>query len=191
MSRDLTAGMKAASTADVIRPFTAVELNFSTGVLRFNGTDRTLAFDDGSGSPIPEFIGVGQYGSMSVVEESSELKNYAIDLQLRGISNDIIASALGADYQGRPCRAWFGLMNDDFSVIADPTLWFDGLMDTMDIQLGAEATVTLHAQSRLARWEQAQNARYTNEQQQHRYPGDKGLEFVAQMVEKDIVWRVG
>jgi len=190
VSRDLTSGMATASTADIFRPFTAVELNFSTGRLRFNSTDRTLTFNADSGSPSDDFLGVGQYGSMSVVEESSELKNYSIDLQLRGIPNDLISSALGADYQGRPCLVWFGLMEADFAVIADPTLWFDGLMDTMDIQLGEEATVTLKAQSRLARWEEAQNVRYTNEEQQNRFPGDKGLEFVAQMVEKEIVWRV-
>lgn len=190
MSRDITSGMATASTAEVFRPFTAVELNFSTGRLRFNSTDRTLTFNADSGSPSDDFLGVGQYGSMSVVEESSELKNYSIDLNLRGIPNDIIASALGADYQGRPCRVWFGLMEADFAVIADPTLWFDGLMDTMNIQLGEEATVTLKAQSRLARWEEAQNVRYTNEEQQNRFPGDKGLEFVAQMVEKEIVWKI-
>lgn len=190
MSRDITSAMATASAAELFRPFTAVELNFSTGRLRFNSTDRTLTFNADGGSPSDDFLGVGQYGSMSVVEESSELKNYSIDLQLRGIPNDLISSALGADYQGRPCKVWFGLMEADFAVIADPTLWFDGLMDTMNIQLGQEATVTLRAQSRLARWEEAQNVRYTNEEQQRRFPADKGLEFVAQMVEKEIVWRI-
>jgi hypothetical protein len=162
MSRDISAAMVTASQAETFRPFTAVELNFSTGVNRLNSTNQTITFDASSGSPTDQFIGIGQMGSMSVVEETAELKNFSVDLQVRGISNDIISSALGADYQGRSCRIWFGLMDDDHeSVIADPTLWFDGLMDTMTIELGETATVTVRAQSRLARWEEPLNVRYT------------------------------
>lgn len=193
MTRGISAAMVTASEAESFRPFTAIELNFSTGVLRFNSTPANLSFDSGSGSPSDDFIGVGQYGSISIIEESAELKTYSVDMQLRGIPNDIISSALGADYQGKSAKVWFGLveLTDWTSVIADPTLWFDGVMDTMDIALGEKATVTMHALSRFARWEQAPDIRYTNEEQQRQYAGDKGFEFVGQAVEKEVTWRVG
>lgn len=189
MSRDLTAGMVTASTGEVFRPFVAVELHFSTGFLRLNSTDRTLTFNTGA-SPSDDFLGAGQMGTMSVVEESAELKNYSIDMELRGIPNDLIAAALGSDYQGRPARIWLGMMDVDFSVISDPTIVFDGLMDSMSAELGETATITLRAQSRLARWEQPPQSRYTNEEQQNLFPGDLGLQFMPQMVEKEIIWKV-
>ena len=58
----------------------------------------------------------------------------------------------------------------------------------MDVQLGKTATVQLSIQSRLVDWDKARIRRYTNEDQQNFFSGDKGLEFVSQMVEKDLVW---
>ena len=130
-------------------------------------------------------------GAISVVEESAELKNYSMDMELRGIPNDIVSLALGTDYQGRPARVWMGLLDADYNVIADPTIVFDGLMDSMGVKLGETATIGVRCQSRLARWEEAENTRYTNEEQQAQFPDDKGFEFVSQMVEKEIVWKVG
>jgi hypothetical protein len=61
-------------------------------------------------------------------------------------------------------------------------------MDTMDLSLGATGKLSVIIQSRLADWERPRLSRYTNEEQQALYSGDKGLEFVPQMVEKTIIW---
>ena len=46
----------------------------------------------------------------------------------------------------------------------------------------------LTVESRFAAWDRPLVRRYNNADQQTRYPGDKGLEFVEQTAEKQIVW---
>jgi hypothetical protein len=75
-----------------------------------------------------------------------------------------------------------------YTLIADPMLVFQGLIDQMSITMGETATISLTAENRLIRWERPNVRRWTNEDQQKAFPGDKGLEFVAQTAEKEILW---
>jgi len=61
-------------------------------------------------------------------------------------------------------------------------------MDTMDVELGTTASITVAAESRLADWDRPRVRRYNAADQNISYPSDKGFEFVPQMVEKSIRW---
>ncbi|MCH8035958.1 MAG: VWA domain-containing protein [Proteobacteria bacterium] len=61
----------------------------------------------------------------------------------------------------------------------------------LDLAPGETATVTVTVESRLIAWERAKIRRYTNEDQQQRFSGDKFLEFVNQTMDKEILWGVG
>ena len=58
----------------------------------------------------------------------------------------------------------------------------------MDIKLGKTATVNITAESRLIDWARPRIRRYTNADQNERFPGDKGFEFVSDTTDKEIVW---
>ena len=58
----------------------------------------------------------------------------------------------------------------------------------MDIDVGATATITVNAESRLADWDRPRVRRYNHEDQQIDYPGDMGFEFVPQMATKELRW---
>lgn len=58
----------------------------------------------------------------------------------------------------------------------------------MNTEVGDTATITLSAESRMVTWDRPRTRRYNNEDQQSRYPGDRGFEYVAQMVEKSLIW---
>ncbi|MCK5385084.1 MAG: hypothetical protein KAJ29_05855 [Alphaproteobacteria bacterium] len=49
------------------------------------------------------------------------------------------------------------------------------------------ATVTLTAESRLRDLERPRTKRYTDADQQSRYHGDKGLEYIPSMQDKQII----
>lgn len=87
-------------------------------------------------------------------------------------------------------RMYLGFINEDFTtLIADPFLIFDGRMDTAEIADGGDtATITLTAESRLRDLERVRTRRYTDADQQSRFPGDKGLEYVPSLQDKQIVW---
>jgi len=59
----------------------------------------------------------------------------------------------------------------------------------MVINDGSEtATIQVTVENRLIEFERTRVRRYTAEDQKIDYPNDKGLEFVAEMAEKEIVW---
>jgi len=182
MSRTLTSAANTAAQAAVVWPVTLVELDFASGFVRANSAPITIAF---SGN---DFLGVGNLGSVDAVKEGADLTARGINLQLSGIPSGLVSTALGEDYQGRSCKVWLGLLDSDHVLIADPVLIFDGRMDTMDIQMGDTAAINVSAESRLADWDRPRVRRYTNEDQQQAFPLDKGLEFVPQMVSKQIIW---
>jgi hypothetical protein len=63
-------------------------------------------------------------------------------------------------------------------------------MDTASISQGEQISVSVNLESRFAAWDKPNVRRYNNADQQSRYPGDKGLEFVEQTTDRQINWGV-
>lgn len=191
MSRNLTAAAQSASQAGVVRPVMLVELDFPSGFLRVNSTDRTITLDPGgSPSQAEDFLGVGRLGGVSTVGESSQLQASGVKLSLSGIPPAQIAAAFERA-QGRPGRIWLGFLDQTYRLVIDPVLVFSGLIDNTTIDLGALAKVTLSVENRMIAWERPKVRRYTNENQQQRFADDKFFEFVNPTVEKELLWGVG
>jgi hypothetical protein len=80
-------------------------------------------------------------------------------------------------------------MDSSNAVITNPVIVFSGFMDTMVINdSAATAAIQIAVENRLIEFERTRIRRYTAEDQKIDYPNDKGLEFVAEMAEKEIVW---
>jgi hypothetical protein len=79
-------------------------------------------------------------------------------------------------------------LNDSYALVADPVEIFKGRVNQMNIEAGETATVSLTVESRLVDWERPRVRRYNNADQQVAFTGDKGFEFVPQMVEKELIW---
>ena len=62
-------------------------------------------------------------------------------------------------------------------------------MDTVEIvDGGSTATITMMVENRLRDLDRARTRRYTDADQQSRYPNDRGLEYVPALQEIDIPW---
>ena len=182
MTREITSAALTASQAETVRPVLMAEMDFSGGYVRANTSPYTLSFEGN------DYLGVGNLGSIETITESSGLQALGIQLTLSGIPSEMIAIALGEHYQGRSCRIFMGLLDENHELIADPIEIFTGRMDTMDIESGTTSTITVSAESRLVDWERPRIRRYTDADLQREYPGDLGLEYVALMAEKEIIW---
>ena len=135
-----------------------------------------------------DWLGLGTLGGISQIEEGDSLEMYGISLTLSGIPTEYISTALGSHYQGRDCKVWVAPLSASMTIVADPVLVFHGRLDVMNIEIGVTATITVTAESRLADWNRARTSRYTHEEQQRLYPGDMGLQYVAQTSEMELVW---
>lgn len=134
------------------------------------------------------WTGLGALGGIEPIQEQAGLEAIGVRMTLTGVPTDVIAVTLGEQYQGRPCQVWFAPLSEDMRMAYAPVKLFSGRMDTPDIEVGETATITLSAESRMVAWERVKVRRYNNEDQQSRYPADRGFEFVAQMVERNLQW---
>jgi hypothetical protein len=175
--------MASAVTADLVRPITLVQCAFDSGNLNlWSGIgDLTVSGVD--------YVGAGSLLSIGEIAETSELSANGINVTLSGVSEPLITKARDEDYQGRELKVLLGAMDAANGVISNPIVVFSGFMDTMIIQDGeSTATIQVTVENRLIEFERSRVRRYTAEDQKIDFPTDKGLEFVAEMEEKEIVW---
>jgi hypothetical protein len=140
------------------------------------------------------FEGIGQLGQIEAIEENTTALPTQLRLSLSGVQTANIALALGEEYLDRPVRVYWALVDTEAgTLVADPVLIFEGRLDSMSISMGETATVAVEATSHLANWERSGAVRWNEATQQERYPEDKGLEFIAQMADREVWWpaRVG
>lgn len=189
MTRTLPSGVAAAVEAPVYRPVYFIRLDYDEGSERACSAPFSIWFDDDGNGP-NEFVGVGALGSVSAIEEGSELRSYGMSASLTGVDPAHVAVALDSRYQGRPAYVWLGFLDAGHVLIDAPVLIFSGMMDTQPIEMGSTAKITVNIENVMARWENPnpENQRYTSADQQSRYPGDLGFEFASVAVAREIVW---
>ncbi len=170
------------SQASVVRPVLLVALDYAGGVQRL----CSAPFDIPAMGEL--FVGVGTLGGIDPVRDQPGQGARPLTLSLSGVDPDAIAAALTENYRGRPGYVWVALLDEQHQVIGDPLLVFRGTMDQQTIRLGDTATIAVSLTSRTADWDRPKGLRFTDAAQKARFPNDRGMEFVAQMADRQVVW---
>lgn len=182
MTRGITTALNDEFTASELEPFFAVDMAFDGGSFRVWTGYGDITIDTNT------FVGAGDILSISGLSETGTVQANGITVGLSGINASLIASALTETYQGRSCKVYFGALVNG-AVVSDPYVVFSGRMDIMTIEdAGETATVTITAESRLIDLDRSRERRYTSEDQKIDYPSDKGLELIADLQDKQIIW---
>ena len=205
--RDITSQVLNSLDDDVVEPFFTIELLFDSAPIRlWTGTGEATIDGD-------TYIGTGTLLDISSVEETSEMAVKGATITLSGMNSEVISLALQSPYQGRICNISFGVISTtnydvdglypdlvvDFSsdlydtsgeeFSASLTQIFSGYMDQMNISEGPEfGTIELKVENKLIDLERQRVRRFTNQFQKSLYPNDRGLEFVENIQDKEIVW---
>jgi hypothetical protein len=178
LSNDMTQEVSASQLAPII----LVSLSFSTPLNLWSGYG-TITYNSTG------YLGIGTLGTISPVEETTDLAARGISLQLSGVPTAMVAIALTENYQGRPCSVMFAAMASDGTLVSTPVTVFAGRMDVMSINDdGQNATIGMTAENKLVDFRRPRELRYTDEEQKSLFPSDKGLEFVNAIQEKEIYW---
>lgn len=159
-----------------------VELDFGGGVVRLTNAGYNFTWNGYT------WTGTGSLGSISAIEEGTDLQMYGITLTLSGIESRYVAACLNSEYSGRNGTIWLAPLDENYRILANPVIIFKGRMDTMPMKLGKEAAIQVTIESALMTWERGKSRVYGMSDQQSEYPNDLGLEFVAQMVDQEIYW---
>ena len=182
MPRSLSGFFTTASKADNFIFGIAAEMDFSSGPVRLNTSPYDITIDT-----FP-FLGVGNLGTVSAIKEESSLTAHGINLMLSGLDPTLVGIALNDTYQGRTCKLWVCLFDDNHALISAPYPVGIWRMDTLTVDIGDEGRITLAAQSAMAAWNQSKPRYYTDGDQKNRYPGDLFFEYLAPNLGREILW---
>lgn len=181
-----TAGWLGELVKDQVTPIFFVKLEFDSGDLLLWSGYGNLTWDSQT------WTGTSRFGRLSKIEETAELRAAQMQMSLNGIDSSIISIALAEDYQERPGSVWIGFLDSAGAVVADPYKFFGGRMDVMFLEDDGEtANIALTIENRIVDFERPAEGVVTHEDQQMRYAGDLGLEFIAPLRDAQIRWGYG
>lgn len=183
MARGITSALNTEFTSGSLRPFIAVNLDFSGGAFVTWTGVGDITFDSTT------FFGSGEILSISELSETGGVQANGMTVNLNGIDSSLVSAALQDDYQGRTATVYFGTLDSSGNVVSDPYKMFVGRMDTMSISDdGERANISITLESRLIDLNRSRVRRFTSEDQKTEFPNDKGFEFVSDLQEKAIRW---
>jgi hypothetical protein len=169
-------------SASQLSPILLASFSFSTPVRLWSGYGTITV-----GSVT--YQGIGTLGTISPVEETTDLSARGINFQLSGVPSAYVAIALTENYQGKECSVLFGALDATGAIVASPVTIFAGRMDVMSVNDdGQEASIIMSAENKLVDFRRPREVRYTHEEQQNLFSTDLGLEFVNAIQEKQIYW---
>jgi len=184
MSRAFPSAVATALSAGHVVLVTFAKLAFPSGTIYVHNSIGTFTWGG------QDWLGTGSFGDISQIEEGADVSPYKITLTLSGLDATVSGAALTEDYYMHPVSIYLGALNADDVLIADPTIVWEGVMDQMNLSVGAEGgdAIQLVAESELARFDKASNKKYTHSQQQDQHSGDLLFEFMADIEGAKIRW---
>jgi hypothetical protein len=158
------------------------------------GTAGDLYLHDGQGTfswNSVDWLGAGDFGSISVIAEAQDDRPKPLKLTLSGIDSGIMTEAMAANYYGRSCKIYVGFFDEDNALLASPELEYEGRMDSMRILAAkGSASVELTCESRLILWSRSNGSLYTDEDQQDKFSGDKFFNQQCTQADQYLEWGV-
>jgi len=184
VSRGFPTAVATALSAGHVVLVTFAKLEFPSGTIYVHNSIGTYNWGG------QDWLGTGDFGEISQIEEGADVSPYKITLTLSGLDATISGAALNEDYYMHPATVYLGALDADDVLIADPTVVWEGAMDQMNFSIGETSgdSIQLTAESELARFDKSSNKKYTHSQQQNDHSGDLLFEFMADIEDAKIRW---
>lgn len=183
MSRNLSSAMQTALAGAVVRPVLLVQQEFRGATVNVWTGVGPLVWGSKT------WLGVGDLLGVSELEENADVSAKGVNISLKGVKSSDITLALAGMARNKPGKIWLALLDASGSVIANPKIMFSGKLDTCVIDDGADTcTISIALESELIDLERPREVRLTDQEQQKRFPGDRGLENIAALQDANIPW---
>lgn len=178
----------AAAAGRTVRVALLVEFDFADGVSRVHDGIGPLATADGR-----VWSGLGELGTIDGLEQALGGSATQANLSLSGVSPDFIARAKHSKdlVEGRDVTVSLQFLDALTEALLDgPLVVWTGIMDRMTYNATGpgQRTIAVSAESPFSGRRRPAFALYTDRDQNARYDGDRGLEQVADLVNKTIRW---
>lgn len=186
--RDITAELVAQLNSQSVRYAFFVELFFDDGVFRAHQAVGTLTTTEAGGTP-RVWYGVGDLGTVDAIRENIDLKSGELELILSGLDSVLTNEALNAQVSNRVAKLFIGAFDTNDQLDGNLSFLWRGRMDRMRTYFGDDTnTVHVICEGEAASLLRTRFGYFSNDMQQRRFPGDIGLEYLAQIPFRQIVW---
>ncbi len=138
-----------------------------------------------------EYLGAGQLIGVSGLGQARGLQANPVTFTLSGVDDDLIAIAAdsAAEVTNRRCAVYLHFLTEAGMPLDSRVAIWVGRMDVMTFSIGVERqAITLSAESLFIKRKRAPHGYQTDADQQVRFPGDKGFEFMAMLRNKTVKW---
>lgn len=178
----------AALAGRTVRLAWLVRLGFASGEMRvWLGFGSLVAGSE-------TWSGLGEFAGISGLEVPLGGTAPVTTLTLSGVDPDLKGKVreASAEAKGRPVRIYMQFFDDELQTLDAPYAVLTGVMDQLSVSAPSAETRTIEM---TVEWLFTRRAippfgMLSNRDQQARYPGDRGLEYVTAMQNKTTNWPV-
>lgn len=182
MSRDLSTDAVTELDSAHVRPVMFASLDFDSGTLYLHDAIGTYTWGG------HDWVGLGDFGGVELIEEGEDATPYAVRLRLSGIDTAIAAEALGESYYLRDVVLYVGFLDASNVLVDTPDTIWTGQMDVMDIQAGAESVIMLTCESYLAKLDRINGKLFSDAELKSNHASDTFFEYLPRMQELKLIW---
>jgi hypothetical protein len=173
-----------------------IELDFLQGVLRY--TTYGISLDAVVGGVTYNYRGLGDALAIDQLKEGEDPRPDQLTVSLSLANAASLGAALGAvhTYRNRPMRVYLQLLDDVGAIEGAAALRYTGVMDKINVSVESDAATGTRrgridlvcGRKGLVRARHEEGMRLTHQQHQLLHPGDRGLEYLAAMIDKPRMW---
>jgi hypothetical protein len=193
MALTLDGTASARITASVRGVAWLVDLDFASGTLYYTTAPVSITANGHT------YQGYGDLVDVSALAESEDTNAEKLTLGIALVNTAMLAATIGNidNYRGKRARLWLQLFDDTFKPAGAPIQRWAGFMDRVVVErkpappTGGPSGGRIKLECSRAGMARARNAsglRLTHAQQQQRFPGDNGLEYMQTLIETPSLW---
>lgn len=134
------------------------------------------------------YLGIGVQGGISGLVETFSLVPAPVEVSLSGIYPQFFNEVLNSGNYHDRIILYYAHRNDNGTLRGTPWIMYRGRLKKNRLRKGDENVAVFTIQHVLSVLNKRRNAKYTDEEQQRRYPGDNAFARVQQMETVQLLW---
>lgn len=136
--------------------------------------------------------GAGQLGSVSGLESPIGDSAPVVTFTLSGVDQSLVAEAIStpSEYKDQPVAVFFQFFDEDWAPLDNPQAIFLGRMDVMKIKTTGptKRTIEVTAEGLFTQRGHSPWAYLSDNSQQARFPGSRGLDQIHKTANQSVIW---